>query len=107
MERKVRISVSGKGRLVGTPESVRISVDRQDSVLWVASKPFRVVRLKRRGKKRGPPQGPFFRPFPRRGEPFRTHVNSGPAREGAYGTYAVCVQFDNGKTFDPIIIINQ
>jgi hypothetical protein len=86
---------------------VRLSIDAQDFVNWESPTPFRVIRVQRRGKKRGAASGPFFRPFPRRGDPFRRRVNSGPAREGTQGTYKVSLEFENRKKYDPIIIIDQ
>jgi len=106
-EKKIRISLAKSGKVTFVPYKVRISIDAQDTVTLESATPFRVTRVRRRGKKRGAASGPFFRPFPRRGDPFRRRVNSGPAREGTRGTYKVSLLFQNRKKYDPIIIIDQ
>jgi hypothetical protein len=106
-EKKVRIALAKSGKVSYSPDPVKISIDAQDSVTWESAARFRVTSVKRRGKKRGGSKGPFFRPFPRRGDPFRKKVNSGPAREGTRGSYKVSIAFHNGKKDDPIIIIDQ
>lgn len=106
-DKKVRITLAKSGKVSYSPDPVKISIDAQDDVIWESALPFRVTRIKRTGKKRGGSLGPFFRPFPRRGDPFRRKVNSGPAREGTRGRYKVSIAFRNGKKDDPIIIIDQ
>jgi hypothetical protein len=95
------------GKVSYSPGTVTISIDRQDDVILQSSVPLRVTRVQRVGKKRGSATGPFFRPFPRRGDPFRKRVNSGPAREGTRGRYKLSLLFENGVKDDPIVIIDQ
>ncbi|HYX67727.1 MAG TPA: hypothetical protein VE825_01230 [Terriglobales bacterium] len=106
-DKKVRITLTKSGKVSYSPDPVHISIDAQDDVIWESAMRFRITAIKRRGKKRGGRTGPFFRPFPRRGDPFRKKVNSGPAREGTRGSYKVSLAFHNGKKDDPIIIIDQ
>ena len=106
-EKKIRIRLDRGGKVSVSPMKVTLSIGAQDFVTWESGTPFRVIRVQRRGKKRGAATGPFFRPFPRRGDPFRRRVNSGPAREGTRGTYKVSLEFENRKKYDPIIIIDQ
>ena len=90
-----------------SPGTVTLSIDHQDSVTLESSVPFRITRIQRIGKKRGARTGPFFRPFPRRGDPFRKRVVSGPAREGTRGRYKLSLLFENRVKDDPIVIIDQ
>ena len=108
-EKKIRISRARSGEVSVSPKEVTLSIDRQDSVTWESGTPFRVIEVAplRKSKKRRAATGPFFRPFPRSGDPFRKRVNSGPAREGTRGTYKVSLQFVNRQKYDPIIIIDQ
>lgn len=107
-EKIMRLSVTREGKIRSKPHRVTLSIQRQDSVLWVSEGRFRVIALARKKGKRGARGGPFFRPFPARGEGFSHRVSSGPPRPGtAKAVYKATFEFSNRKKYDPIIIIDQ
>ncbi len=107
-EKIMRLTVTAQGKIRSKPRRVTLSIQRQDSVLWLSQGRFRVLGLTLKKGKRGPRGGPFFRPFPARGEGYSHRVSSGPPRPGtAKAVYKTTFEFSNHKRYDPIIIIDQ
>ncbi len=112
MEKKVVLKVPKKKGKKHEHAPVRVSVSKQDSVLWTSHTHEFEIRGIRKDphapeshQKPGAPDNPFFRPFPASAKK-KGFVSSGPAMEGAVGQQYKSTYIVGGYVIDPHIIIS-
>ena len=112
-EKKVVLKVPKKIGGDDDHAPIRISVSKQDSVLWTCrTHGFKVLRIHKDPhapahlRKPNAPHNPFFRPFPA-GAGKNGLLSSGPADQSAAGQQYKCTYRVGRHTIDPHIIIGR